>query len=485
MNKDDSLSHPEILKVSRIFRALAYPKRLEILMVLSTETSLTFAQLLNIIELGKTALANHLAELEKLHMISKPKRGVYSISQRGFRFLNLNTSLYEEMDAVSDENASGKDYSRSEAVKIKQERDLKSEKVSDTLSGGINLEKSVSVSKIPNRILCDNTALMVSHPNSFVGCLAGVLKSLGKDYDTTDVSCITGFAFLYRFPQTLDINCQSIPFGSDIWDIIAKNCRYFGVSLKSVQLNASFPSSPNVITLEDLARAQKIFRSVKQEISEDHCPKILWGGLIPEYYIVNGVNGYNYILHGLNSERKIKEFELRFDFINSPLYMQVWSVIVEKEEITNKMDEHDLVVQFIRLLEGEGVKNDKFVTGLESLKKWADYLMQSNLNAESFDFSYQNLLSQYFLTQLLEAANFLKRIVEKYPRKTWNHYLEEAIFHLHQAYKHMQKYPVLFSSTLNSHNFPVSCSGGAFLIKKSADCLYHVLKSLKSAEVLW
>ena len=94
--------HPEIEKVAKIFRALAYPKRLEVLMVLLAEGSLEFANLIEIISLGKTALANHLAELEKIELIAKPKRGLYEITERGKRFLKVNTSLYDEVEAMED-----------------------------------------------------------------------------------------------------------------------------------------------------------------------------------------------------------------------------------------------------------------------------------------------------------------------------------------------------------------------------------------------
>ena len=60
---DSEMFHPEIEKVAKIFRALAYPKRLEVLMALLAEGSLEFSKLLGIIALGKTALANHLADM--------------------------------------------------------------------------------------------------------------------------------------------------------------------------------------------------------------------------------------------------------------------------------------------------------------------------------------------------------------------------------------------------------------------------------------
>lgn len=516
MKEEESYSHPEIIKVSRIFRALAYPKRLEILMTLSTEDFLTFSQLLNIIDLGKTALANHLSELEKLNLVSKPKRGVYAITKKGLRFLNLNTSLYEETNISEDNNYSQSEVSISKDSKSNQNSSQNSKNSDSEIMGDSSVleepEPSKINSNVPKSLECETRATFIHHNDSFVGSLTGILQSLGKDYDTVDVAGITGLSYFIRIPKDLEHASPEIPYSSKFLDEISENAKYFGISLQKFEIKSSFPSSSHTITLEDLAKAQKLFREVVYHLNENRHPNIIWGGPFPGFYIVNGFNGYNYILNGLSPTGKIEDFEWRFDMINSPDFMQVWSISQNsainstinsainseskserksaknfKENQKKSIDEqfiHNFIDLFIQLLSGDEFQNEKFWAGIDALRYWAEYLSHSSLKPDRFNFPLQKRFAEDILTQISDSAEFLRRIVENFPRKNWNHYVERSIFHLQQSHKHMLKFPVLFHPNLNEQEFSASRKGGVILLQKTAECMENALKSLQSAEVL-
>ncbi|WP_457558570.1 winged helix-turn-helix domain-containing protein [Candidatus Harpocratesius sp.] len=480
MVKEEFHLHPEILKISRIFRALAYPKRLEILMALFTEKSLEFAQLLTIISLGKTALANHLAELEKLQLIFKPKRGVYTITNRGRRFLKLNTSLYEEMENEPIDN----DFIANDKRNIGIMKNVDGMDKILEIDGENRIGEINKINDVFN-ISARNHVQMQSHPNSFIGCLSGLLPLFELEFDAVDIAGITGLAFLYRFPKYITEKLSNIPLGIDIWNYIQQNLNLFKIPLNMLQIHSSFPASPNSITLEDLARAQKIYRFIIKNIIEFGYPVIIWGGVLAEYYLVNEIEGFNYIMNGLDKNNNIASQSLRFDSINSPYYMQIWFYSPQDNQSSRRGNVHDIIHQAIQFLEGNELDKQKYYTGIEAIKHWAEILESHEKQGEKFNEHFNYLLGSYTKNQFLEASECLKRIIKKYPRKTWNHYLEEAVFHFTNAYKRMQKFSVLFPINFYNQNLPAVFESGAILLNFCATDVSNALKALKSAEVLW
>ncbi|MHA1520736.1 MAG: ArsR/SmtB family transcription factor [Promethearchaeota archaeon] len=453
---DKEIFHPEIEKVAKIFRALAYPKRLEVLMALLTEGTLEFAQLLAVIKLGKTALANHLAELEKIQLISKPRRGLYEITERGKRFLKVNTSLYDEVEAMDDP---------AEVL------DMYTYKNPFEIPDAVKTELRVSF-----------PAQFQDHTNSFTGCLAGVLTSLGQKIDAVEVCGFSGLAFLVRYYK--DYMTSGSRYTSGIWPSIMQAVEGLGYKIEYLLDSDPYPTYFNTITLEDLARAQKFFRLVKRYIREKDRPVIIWGGDIPEYYIINGIQQNHYVMHGYHSVQHITEHSIRFDSISSPRYMHVFFL---NGEFTPRTEESDrqAIKRAVEFAEGTTMTDDQFVSGPDALKLWAFHLGHYEDQPSLVNVKGNNYMGEYYLIQFGTAAEYLERMVEKYPRKTRNHYLSESAEAYRAAEKRMFKFNTLFPYDFFEEAHLKDPKSGATLLLQVSEDLRTALKALKSAEVMW
>lgn len=448
--------HPEIEKVSKIFRALAYPKRLEVLMGLLAEGNLEFSKLLEMVNLGKTALANHLAELEKIDLISKPRRGMYEITERGKRFLKVNTSLYEEVEAM-DESLENRDQFRY--------------KNPFEIPEGINFDIRVS-----------NPAQFQEHSNTFIGCLAGILQSKGHDWDVVDVGGFTGIIFIIRYLK--DYMTSGSRYTPEIFPPLMKSVEELGYKVEYYLDAHPFPTYFNTITLEDLARAQKFFRLIKKDLVETNSPAIVWGGDIPEYYIVNGIHQNHYLMHGYHSKKDISEFPIRFDAIESPRYMHVF-FLHDTLKPPNEESDHQAIKRAVEYAEGITLTDEKYVAGPEAIKQWAFHLGHYQDQPSLVNIKGNNYMGEYYLQQFRTCAAYLERLVERYPRKTRNHYLKEAVGFYREAEKRMFKFNTLFPYDFNEDaNIRDPEIGATLLIQVSED-LKQALKSMKSAEVMW
>ncbi len=453
---DSEIFHPEIEKVAKIFRALAYPKRLEVLMALLAEGSLEFSNLLGIIALGKTALANHLAELEKIQLISKPRRGLYEITERGKRFLKVNTSLYDEVEAMDDPVEALDRYAYKNPFEIPD--------------------------AAKTEIRVSQPAQFQDHLNSFAGCLAGVLTSKGQEVDAIEVCGFTGLAFLVRYYK--NHMTSGSRYTSGIWPSIIQAAEGLGYKIDYVLDPNPYPTYFNTITLEDLARAQKFFRLVKRNIREKDQPAIIWGGDIPEYYIINGIQQNQYIMHGYHAVLNISEFSIRFDSIASPRYMHVCFL---SDELTprNEESDHQALKRAVEFAEGTTMTDDQFVSGPDALKQWAFHLGHYKDQSSLVNVKGNNYMGEYYHSQFRSAAEYLSRLVEKYPRKTRNHYLREAADAYRAAEKRMFKFKTLFPYDYLENAHLKDPESGATLLLQVSEDLHTALKALKSAEVMW
>ncbi|MDO8056580.1 MAG: winged helix-turn-helix domain-containing protein, partial [Candidatus Hermodarchaeota archaeon] len=79
--------------LARTLRAVAHPKRLEVLTLL-TDATRTFVELLKVTEISRTALANHLQHLITRGLIVRLERGSYQITKDGQELLQAVVEAY-------------------------------------------------------------------------------------------------------------------------------------------------------------------------------------------------------------------------------------------------------------------------------------------------------------------------------------------------------------------------------------------------------
>ncbi|MGC9779999.1 MAG: winged helix-turn-helix transcriptional regulator [Candidatus Heimdallarchaeota archaeon] len=82
-----------------VLKALGSPNRMKILIVLLEGTK-TFQELMSEVELGRTALANHLASLKTASLVDKIHHGYYRITETGIEFLQSINDAFLESQSI-------------------------------------------------------------------------------------------------------------------------------------------------------------------------------------------------------------------------------------------------------------------------------------------------------------------------------------------------------------------------------------------------
>ena len=78
-----------------VLKALGTPNRLKILIILLEEPK-TFQELIDNVEIKRTALSNHLASLRDASLVDKIHHGYYRLTQKGLEFLSAIDKAYQE-----------------------------------------------------------------------------------------------------------------------------------------------------------------------------------------------------------------------------------------------------------------------------------------------------------------------------------------------------------------------------------------------------
>jgi len=94
--KQFQISKVEISGIAEYMKAIAHPMRLKVLNTLSLEGMCDFSRLKKLTKLSKTALANHLSQLESLRLIDRVERGHYEITEDGENLILNNIALYKK-----------------------------------------------------------------------------------------------------------------------------------------------------------------------------------------------------------------------------------------------------------------------------------------------------------------------------------------------------------------------------------------------------
>ena len=85
-------------EIIAILKAMGHPNRFKIL-VLLLKGPLSFQELLNSMNLQKSALANHLTQLKEKELIEKIKHGTYKITDDGKIYMQSIEAAYRESEA--------------------------------------------------------------------------------------------------------------------------------------------------------------------------------------------------------------------------------------------------------------------------------------------------------------------------------------------------------------------------------------------------
>jgi predicted transcriptional regulator len=82
-----------------ILKTIAHINRFRILVLLLSGPS-TFQMLLEQMDIKKSALANHLAELKDSNLVEKTHHGTYEISENGKNYIKSIEKIYRENEVI-------------------------------------------------------------------------------------------------------------------------------------------------------------------------------------------------------------------------------------------------------------------------------------------------------------------------------------------------------------------------------------------------
>ncbi len=208
----------EIEELSELLKALANSTRLHVLTLLGNR-QYEFQEIKEAVDLGKTALSNHLSKLEELGLISRPIRGTYQLTPLGRTYMNVNTALFREVKFVSAQSLVQQDTKLDGPADVKPAPKFEPIKV-------------------------DHPAYFLNSWDSFSGCVAGIFQALGRDYDQIDISGYTGIAFTNTFDPTGITG--TFRYDTSEWEAIYDILRKLGLRFDIFYEEFPFPTHEHI-----------------------------------------------------------------------------------------------------------------------------------------------------------------------------------------------------------------------------------------------
>jgi len=252
------------VEIAEIFTALSNESRLLMLSyLLDGEKDLKF--LIEKTGLSKNGLVNHLSTLMDAGLVERVSRGKYGVTKDGAGYVS---------DMVDQ-------YLVSERYIAKRQR----------------IDTSMYQWRAPtmNEKTVSKPAEFKPSWFSYQGAVQGVLNSHGVEVGLAEVVAVSGYGWITNAMKKH--LCPSAPsaFHSDIWTSIYKATENLGYKIEVIK-SGIFEWDPNQKpTPESIKNAEKQYQAVKKEIDSDR-PAVMWGIPIPEYGIVNGYRGEEYIV---------------------------------------------------------------------------------------------------------------------------------------------------------------------------------------------
>ena len=240
---------------------------------------------------------------------------------------------------------------------------------------------------------------------SFQGAVQGVLNSLGIDVGLADVIAVSGYGWI---TNAMKKNmCPSAPsaFHGDIWMGNYKATENLGYRIDFVGSGGFDWDDNQKLTPKSVINAKKQFDAVKKEIESDR-PVVMWGIPIPEYGIVNGYRGEDYLVSTFRSLLGQPDDPIHYSGLMAPGGL-AFLRFAEPKELDPRKAAADTLRRGYKLGVGDVPQIPEYVMG-----PGAYDVLAKNLTEESFDEnSYHG--TAYTMACLMEA----KGAIAEYMRK--------------------------------------------------------------------
>ncbi len=373
----------EILKrspeqLADYFKTVAHPARVKILSTL-LEGERGLGELVEGVGLSKNAVVNHLAILTESRLVERVSRGEYRLTVDGRDVITSAAMVYMES-----------------AVRERRQREM----VNRAYTEGWR-RATLSVKTVSKPAAYERSWF------SYQGSVTGVLKSRGVDVDLVDVLAVSGYGWVTNAMRRR--LCPSAPsaFHWDVWQMIYEATTDLGYVVEPFVIRDGFVlDEDRRPTPESVVNAKKQFDAVRKEVDADR-PAVLWGLVIPEYGIVNGIRGEDYLVSTYRSLTGQPDDPVHYTGLTAPggLIALRFTEPVEKDPAAVAAD---ALRRGYRLATGDVPKVPEYAMGLEAYD-----VLAANLTAEPHDEnSYHGY--NYTIACLQESkgavAGYLRRI---------------------------------------------------------------------------
>ncbi len=446
--------------ISKLLKTVSQPNRLKTLSLLVSGPK-AFSYLLQETHITKTALANHMTLLIQTGLVKRIERGRYTITEDGSKLLKATVNVYNESEKRKEEER--------ERLRKDMSRFYQTEEEQQEMQ-----EKFVSVD--PRYQPCWI---------SYLGAIAGVLQSLGTECDIVDVGGYSGYNFIVHVSK--GTTCPSGPtaMAPETWKEIRRGTQTLGWKLDGWFDNKSFPEKESELTPEDLARAKSFFNRVKAVIDQDR-PAIIWGIPVPEYGIVKGYRGDDYIVSTFRSlhleEETKEEHPIRFDALKAPGCLDLF-YFTEKIEIDQTKEDRIAIERALNMTRGTKVAREHYVAGPAAYEQWAS-MLETKEDIDVFGNSY---LGACYHEGKDCAATFLRRMAKKYSEYPQKNGLEKASEAFQNAEKELKRFTELFPSLQSKEIVmtPENRKEGAMLLREAKKHEEAAIDHLKNTLTEW
>ena len=436
-------------------KALSHPHRYQILVLLLDESH-SFQFIKDQLHLGKTALANHLAHLSELDLISKPERGSYKITERGRSLLRMILDFYNQL-------------------KIRE----------------LNIAREVQAHLVKTENSSHSQNFMVSSPGkyqpswiSFLGAFFGVFQQFRCPWDLIDLGGISGYFFLVNVSK--DRLCPSGPTAltSYIWKSMINALETLGFQIQSYFDLGKYPLSED-LTPEDKLRALKLQNWIKDQLIFTKHPLVVWGAPIPEFAIINGFEGDYYYASSFRTSVGIEEGPIHFEQLQAPGGLWAYSILpLQKENwnIFNNNRDYGSIKQGLKFLQKTSPE-ENYVLGVDAYDAWARNLL-SNSDSES-DFHGNSYVGEVLYEQKRYLSQYLSRLAHRYRSKPFSSHLQKAAEETAQIADLAKKFRDIFPFSLKGSFSLLNKKKGAAILRSIIPFEESTIDSLKSCLNLW
>lgn len=332
------------------YKTVAHSARVKILsMLLEGERGL--GELVEGAGLSKNAVVNHLAILAESRLVERIGRGEYRLTVDGRDVITSAAMVYMES-----------------AVRERRQREMVNRAYTEGWRRATMSVKTVSKPAIYERSWF-----------SYQGAVTGVLKSRGVDVDIVDVLAVSGYGWVTNAMRRR--LCPSAPsaFHWDVWQMIYEATTSLGYTVEPFVIRDGFVlDEERRPTPESVVNAKKQFDAVRKEVDADR-PVVLWGLVIPEYGIVNGIRGEDYLVSTYRSLMGQPDDPVHYTGLMAPggLIALRFTEQVEKDPTVVAAD---ALRRGYRLATGDVPKIPEYAIGLEAYD-----VLAANLTSEPHD----------------------------------------------------------------------------------------------------